>query len=145
MNASSRIVKQLQSELEIAVYARNGDDEKELRQPSCAVTWTLSCTVCEKRFSQEGISSDIMCSTMNTKCSICEKRVMMRRNFIRHHVYALNARNNFSQVNSTNILSYNEIVENVINDEKLWWMREMVMTRKKFIRHHLLYHEIELC
>ena len=38
MNASSRIVKQLQSELEIAVYARNGDDEKELRQPSCAVT-----------------------------------------------------------------------------------------------------------
>ena len=30
MNALSRIVKQLQSELEIAVYARNGDDEKEL-------------------------------------------------------------------------------------------------------------------
>ena len=58
----------------------------------------------------------------------------------KHHVYALNARNNFSQVNSTNILCYNVIVENVINVEKLWWMRENIFPRKKFIKHQLQYH-----
>ena len=51
----------LYHEHEIAVYARN----VKLR---------------------DGISSDIMCSTMNTKCSVCEKRVMTRRKFIRHYV-----------------------------------------------------------
>ena len=45
MNASSRIVKQLQSELEIAVNARNGDDEKETQETSCAVT----CEECPKK------------------------------------------------------------------------------------------------
>ena len=74
--------KQLQSELEIALYVKN-DNSRE------GISSGIMCSTMNFRLHvklRDGISSDIMCSTMNTKCSVCEKCEMTRRNFVRHHV-----------------------------------------------------------
>ena len=83
-------------------------------ETSCAVPWTRSAVNVRNAFWRKGNSSDIMWYTMNSKCSQCEKR-FWRKGY------------------STNIM--------VWTMDRMW---QTFLTKRKFIRHYVPYHELDV-